>query len=166
MHVGPQLTRLLQGLPASVPFVAPDELVRRSGKPLRLRLGANESAFGPSSCAVEAMRSAVERVARYGDPQSAALCTELARLHGVSSANVVVCSGIDDLIGLAIRAVIEPGGVAVTSVGGYPTFDYHVHGFGGVLSGVPYRNDSNDLDGLAEMARRIRRPRRLSRQPR
>ncbi|MDP9150725.1 MAG: aminotransferase class I/II-fold pyridoxal phosphate-dependent enzyme [Myxococcota bacterium] len=154
MPAGPPFTRLLQGLPASVPFVAPDALVRRRGKPLRLRLGANESAFGPSLRAVAAMRAAVAHVALYGDPESAALRAEVARVHGVSPANVVVCSGIDDLIGLAVRAFVEPGGVAVTSLGGYPTFDYHVHGFGGALNGVPYRNDSNDLEGLADTARR------------
>ncbi|MDP9034742.1 MAG: aminotransferase class I/II-fold pyridoxal phosphate-dependent enzyme [Myxococcota bacterium] len=153
MRVGPPFTRLLEGLPASVPFVAPDALARRSGKPLRLRLGANESPFGPSPRALAAMRSALEGVALYGDPESAALRAELARVHGVSPANVVVCSGIDDLIGLAVRAFVEPGVVAVTSLGGYPTFDYHVHGFGGALNGVPYRNDSSDLEALADMAR-------------
>src|SRR6202011_4171320 len=91
--------------------------------------------------------------ARYGDPESAALRAELARVHGVSPGNIVVCSGIDDLIGLAVRAFIEPGTLAVTSLGGYPTFEYHVLGFGGELRRVAYRDDSNDLDGLAEAAR-------------
>lgn len=152
--MGPPLTRLLLGLPAKVPFVAPDALERRSGRPLRLRLGANESPFGPAVAALEAMRAALERVALYGDPESAALRAELARTHGVKPQNIVVSSGIDDLIGLAARAFLEPGSVAVTSLGGYPTFDYHVLGFGGELHRVPYRDDSNDLGALAEAARR------------
>jgi histidinol-phosphate aminotransferase len=156
MSVGPQLTRLVHALPATTPFVAPDTIERQSGRLIRLRLGANESLFGPSPGAVESMRAALERVAHYGDPESAALREQLARVHGVAVQNVVISSGIDDLLGLAVRAFIEPGTVAVTSHGGYPTFSYHVFGFGGQLKHVPYRNDSNDLQALAETVHRSR----------
>jgi histidinol-phosphate aminotransferase len=152
---GPPLTSLVHGLPATVPFVAPDALERQIGRPLRLRLGANESLFGTSPRAVEAMRAAIERVAYYGDPESADLRSELARIHGVTPRNIVVCSGIDDLLGLAVRAFVEPGTVTVTSFGAYPTFNYHVFGFGGQLQRVPYRKDSNDLQALAETAQRF-----------
>jgi histidinol-phosphate aminotransferase len=148
----PPLTRLVQNLPAIVPFVAPDALERRSGQPLRLRLGANESLFGPSPLAAEAMRAAIARVAFYGDPESALLRAELAHIHRVTPQNIVICSGIDDLLGLAVRAFVEPGAVAVTSLGAYPTFNYHVFGFGGQLERVPYLDDSNDLQGLADAA--------------
>jgi histidinol-phosphate aminotransferase len=40
----------------------------------------------------------------------------------------------------------------VTSLGGYPTFNYHVLGYGGRLERVPYRDDHNDLEGLAAAA--------------
>ena len=42
----------------------------------------------------------------------------------------------------------------MTSLGGYPTFAYHVAGYGGKLQRVPYRDDRNDLAGLAEAANR------------
>jgi histidinol-phosphate aminotransferase len=152
---GPHLTRLVQSLPATVPFLAPDAIERRNGKFLRLRLGANESLFGPSPRALEAMRSALDRISRYGDPESFALVQEIARMHRVDPKHIVVTSGIDDLLGLAVRAFIEPGAVAVTSLGGYPTFNYHVVGFGGELRRPPYRNDANDLQALAEFAHRF-----------
>jgi histidinol-phosphate aminotransferase len=101
------------------------------------------------------MRSALERVAHYGDPESAALREALATRHGVSPRNIVVGSGIDDLLGLAVRAFVDPGASAVTSLGGYPTFNYHVVGFGGALSLVPYRDDANDLEALAQTARHV-----------
>ncbi|MDP9002211.1 MAG: aminotransferase class I/II-fold pyridoxal phosphate-dependent enzyme [Myxococcota bacterium] len=152
MLSGPPQTRLVQGLPATVPFLAPDAIERQTGRTLRLRLGANESPFGPSPRAIDAMRAALDRIAYYGDPENAALRAELARIHGVSSQNIIVCSGIDDLLGLAVRAFIEGGVSAVTSLGAYPTFNYHVDGFGGRLHRVPYRQDANDLEALAEMA--------------
>ena len=86
------------------------------------------------------------------------LRSELAHIHHVTPENIVVCSGIDDLLGLATRAFIEPGALAVTSLGAYPTFNYHVFGFGGQLERVPYRDDSNDLQGLADAAMRRSAP--------
>ncbi|HEY7093493.1 MAG TPA: aminotransferase class I/II-fold pyridoxal phosphate-dependent enzyme, partial [Ktedonobacterales bacterium] len=80
----------------------------------------------------------------------------LARQHGVGMENVVIGCGIDDLLELIVRTYLEPGQTAVTSLGGYPTFAYHVAGYGGKLERVPYRDDRNDLAGLAEAANRAR----------
>ena len=39
------LTPVVRGLPEMVPFVGPETFERRNGRPLRVRLGANESVF-------------------------------------------------------------------------------------------------------------------------
>lgn len=151
---GAPVARLIADLPATVPFVAPEALERRSGRPLALRLGANESTFGPSPRAVAAMREAAARVAWYGDPESYDLRAALAQRHGVAMEHIVVASGIDDLLGLVVRTFLDRGETAVTSLGAYPTFNYHVAGYGGRLEAVPYREDRNDLDALAQAAAR------------
>lgn len=128
--------------------------MRERGLDTLVRLGANESAFGPSPAAVEAMAAELNRTAWYGDPDSFDLRTALARKHACTVEHLTVGSGIDDIIGLAIRAYVAPGAVAVTSRGTYPTFDYHVNGYGGVLERADYRDDGKpDLDGLARLAR-------------
>jgi histidinol-phosphate aminotransferase len=76
-------------------------------------------------------------------------------LHRVAVQNIVVTSGIDDLLGLAVRAFLERRASAVTSFGAYPIFNYHAIGFGGELHTVPYQQDRNDLMALAETARRV-----------
>jgi histidinol-phosphate aminotransferase len=149
-------TRLVAELPATVPFVAPEALERQSGRPIKLRLGANESTFGPSPRAKEAMRAASDQIAWYGDPESHTLREALARHHKMRMEQVVVGSGIDDLLGLVVRAFLERGETAVTSLGAYPTFNYHVSGYGGHLERVPYRDDKNDLQALAAAAARVR----------
>ena len=151
---GAPFTRIVQEIPATVPFLAPEAIERRSGKALTLRLGANESAFGPSPLALEAMREAAAQVNWYGDPESYDLRMALAGRHGVGMENVVIGCGIDDLLELIVRTYLETGQTAVTSLGGYPTFAYHVAGYGGKLQRVPYRDDRNDLAGLAETANR------------
>jgi len=147
-------TRLVTALPATVPFVAPEALERHRGEPLELRLGANENTFGPSPQALAAMRAELERSSWYGDPESYDLRNGLSQRLGVAMENIVVGAGIDDLLGLVVRAFLDVGECAVTSLGAYPTFNYHVAGFGARLEFVPYRDDRNDLEALAESARR------------
>jgi histidinol-phosphate aminotransferase len=149
-----RFTSVLEGLPATVPFLAPEAIERQDGRPLRLRLGANESAFGSSPHAREAMRRAVEELAWYGDPDSFELRTRLAAAHQARVDNVIVASGIDDLLGMIVRAFIEPGDGVVASHGSYPTFAYHVRAYGGVLHTAPYREDRNDPQALVDAAAR------------
>jgi histidinol-phosphate aminotransferase len=146
------VTRLVAGLPATIPFVAPEALARASGRTFRLRLGANESTFGPSPSAQDAMLSAVDRIGYYADPECHELRAAVAAYHGLGIEHVVVASGIDELLGLVVRAFLERDEPAVTSLGAYPTFAYHVAGFGGRLVRVPYLNDRNDLEALAAAA--------------
>ena len=67
--------------------------------------------------------------------------------------NVMVGEGIDGLFGLAVRLFVEPGVTVATSLGAYPTFNFHVHGFGGRLVTTPYVNDREDPASLLDLAR-------------
>ena len=118
----PALTALAQTLPASVPFVGPEAQERQRGRPFTARLGANESAFGPSPKAIAAMQVAAGEAWMYGDPESHALRHALAAHHGVSSENIMVGEGIDTLLGVLVRLYVDKGDAVVTSAGAYPTF--------------------------------------------
>src|SRR5580704_723602 len=111
---------LVAALPAVVPFVPPEALERRIGAGLALRIGANESNFGPSPKAIAAMAAAAAHVNWYCDPEGYVLREALARHHGVTRDNIVLGSGIDDLLGLIVRTVIDPGDAVVMSYGAYP----------------------------------------------
>src|SRR4029077_11542916 len=150
----PRYARLLSALPAVVPFVPPEALERRIGHTLKVRIGANESAFGPSPRAVAAMAGASARVNWYCDPEGFALREAIARRHNVARENVVLGAGIDDLLGLIVRSFVDPGERVAMSLGAYPTFAFHVNGFGGRIVTVPYRQDRNDPEALAAAARR------------
>ncbi|MFY0692255.1 MAG: pyridoxal phosphate-dependent aminotransferase [Paracoccaceae bacterium] len=148
-----RFTDLARSLPASVPFVGPETQERQRGAPFRARLGANESIFGPSPKAIAAMQKAASEVWMYGDPENHDLRHALAAHHGVGAENIVVGEGIDGLLGYLVRLFIGPGDGVVTSDGAYPTFNYHVAGFGGQLHKVPYRDDHEDPDALVARAR-------------
>jgi len=152
----PQPTEQVAAVPSTVPFVAPEELARRAGHPSLLRLGANESAFGPPPRARDAMQAAVEQTSWYGDPESAELRAALASRLGCTPANIVVTSGIDDILGLIVRAYLAPGDIALATRGTYPTFAFHVAGYGGRLESIPYADDGTvQLEALAARAREL-----------
>lgn len=152
------LTKLVQSLPATIPFVGPETLERAIGKPFDARIGANESAFGLSVAAQEAIARNAHQVAWYGDPENHDLRAALAQLHGVRQDEICVDAGIDSLLGLIVRMLVEPGQAVVTSLGAYPTFNYHVAGFGGVLQLAPYQNDHEDPEALLARAYETKAP--------
>lgn len=149
----PPFSRIVANLPAAVPFVPPEELERKTGVKVRLRLGANESSFGMSPLAREAMENSLGENHLYGDALSLDLKMELATRHGIATEMITVAGGIDELLGWIARVFLNPGDPVTASLGSYPTFHYHVEGFGGRLHKVPYRGGKNDLDALAETAR-------------
>lgn len=151
-------TELVQSLPATVPFVGPESIERERGRIFKARIGANESAFGISPKAAAAMRNAVEKISWYGDPENHDLRSALAELHGVTMEEICVAGGIDELLGLLVRMTVTPGMPVVTSHGAYPTFNYHVAGFGGRLETVPYRADHEDPEALLAATKRHKAP--------
>ncbi len=154
--MAPTFSKILTNVPAMTPFVGPEALERRRGRDFRLRLGANESAFGISPKAKAALAAELDSVSWYCDPEHFDLRTRLAGQLGVAVGNIVIGEGIDGLLGLIVRAFADPGAVVVTSAGAYPTFNYHVIGYGARLEFVPYGADHrNDPEALVETARRM-----------
>ncbi len=151
----PRYTPLAATLPASVPFVGPETQERARGGAFAARLGANESVFGPSPNAVDAIAAAAKDAWMYGDPEVHELRQALAAHHGIEPGNIVVGEGIDGLLGYLVRLLIDQGDAVVTSDGAYPTFNYHVAGFGGVLRKVPYRDDREDPEALLVKAHEV-----------
>ena len=149
---GPRYTDLVASLPATVPFVGPEEIQRGRGAPFAARLGANENVFGPSPRAIDAMQAAAAECWMYGDPTSHDLRSALAERLDCGLGNLVVGEGIDALLGYLVRLVVAQGDRVVTSLGAYPTFNYHVAGFGGQLETVPYTGDAEDIDALVDRA--------------
>lgn len=148
-----RLTPLAASLPASVPFVGPEAQERSRGRAFAARIGANESVFGPSPKAIAAMAQAVHW--KYGDPENHDLRQALAAHHGIEPAHIIVGEGIDGLLGYLVRLFVGPGDHVVTSLGAYPTFNYHVAGYGGTLHTVPYTDDHEDPAALFAKAAEV-----------
>lgn len=152
---GPRYTPLVDQLPSTVPFVGPEVQERAMGRDFAARIGANENVFGPSPKAIEAMRSADADIWMYADPTNHDLRNALANHHNIAPENIVVGEGIDGLLGYLVRMIIAQGDAVVTSQGAYPTFNFHVAGYGGELHTVPYKGDHEDPDALTAKAAEV-----------
>ncbi len=151
----PRFTSHVAQLPASVPFVGPEAQERAMGKPFRARLGANESVFGPSPKAVAAMQGAASETWMYGDPENHTLKQALSEHLGIGPEHLAIGAGIDGLLNSIVRLTVTHGDTVVTSAGAYPTFNYHVNGYGGTLHTVPFKDDHEDPEALLAKAKEV-----------
>ena len=147
-----RFTSVVRDLPSIVPFVGPDEQERQSGILFRARMGANESGFGPSPKAIEAMNEAANLSWQYSDPDNHNLRQAIADFYKVGFENVMVGEGIDGLLGCVAHMFVEPGVNVITSLGSYPTFNFHIKSRGGNLHLVPYKDNHEDQDALLAKA--------------
>lgn len=155
MRKNPDLTALAASLPSSVPFVGPEAQERAQSAPFKARLGANENVFGPSPKAILAMQDAASETWMYADPEAYDLRAALAAHHDINSKHIMIGEGVDALLGNLCRLLVEPGVNVVTSAGAYPTFNYHVAGYGGTLHTVPYTSDFEDPERLVAKAKEV-----------
>ncbi|GGC81811.1 histidinol-phosphate transaminase [Chelatococcus reniformis] len=73
-----------------------------------VKLNTNESPFGPSPMAIEAVRSAATETLRlYPDPQSTRLREVLAEYHGVALEQIFVGNGSDEVLAHAFVALLR-----------------------------------------------------------
>lgn len=153
-----RFTPLINALPATVPFVGPEAIERNRGLSVKARIGANESGFGPAPSVLQAIGEAAADTWKYADSENHALKQALALHLGCRAENLAIGEGIDSLLGQIVRLVIEPGMTVVTSLGAYPTFNFHVNGYGGRLLTVPYSKEREDLDGLLDTVKKTNPP--------
>jgi histidinol-phosphate aminotransferase len=112
-------------------------------------LDRNENAFGPSEQVVLAMQRGMARANRFPRTAPEALAHEIAAVHKVKPAQVVVGCGSTEILKSAAEAYLGPGKTLILSV---PTFDVistYASATGAAVVTVPLsRFWSNDLDGI------------------
>ena len=74
-----------------------------------IKLNTNENPYPPSPKVLAAVRAAVDgRLRLYPNPTAQPLREKLARLHSCRPENIIVGNGSDELLGMAVRAFVEP----------------------------------------------------------
>ncbi|MDP3740229.1 MAG: histidinol-phosphate transaminase [Hyphomonadaceae bacterium] len=114
-------------------------------------LGANESPFGPSKKAVEAMIAKAALTARYADGEGEELKKQIATIEGVSPDQIFLSNGSGPILAAFGEMVAAKGkGQLVTSIATYEGVPRTVAGYGAEVIMTPLTADlSVDLDAMA-----------------
>lgn len=147
----PLVTSRVQKVPIYQPSRSMEELRRTLGIAEIIKLGSNESPFGPSPLALEAMRHVLAETHRY--PDGYALCQQLAQTLCVQPEQVVLGAGSTDLIELCIRTFATTEGHAVFSAGSFVAYRLFLLAASVPFTETPLADWEIDLDAMAGATR-------------
>ena len=134
------------------PDRTPAELCRLLERDEVAKLSFNESPYGPSPRAVQAMQQAACQVHLYYDMEAKALRQKIADHNGVAMENVYIGNGGDEAIALLVNAFVAPGDEVVLP---WPTFGQYANAstiMDGTPVKVPVRKDDLRADLPAMLA--------------
>jgi histidinol-phosphate aminotransferase len=116
-----------------------------------IKLDSNESPFGPSVRALDAMRNVMDTANLYPHDDCTPLRTKLAAHHGLPVEQVLVTPGSTGMLSLLCQTLLAPGLNAVTSERSFIVYSMAVQGAGARLIEAPMREDDVfDLEAILE----------------
>lgn len=119
-------------------------------------LASNESPFGPSPKAVEAMSKLLAQTARYANQETLDLQKQIAAIEGVAPEQVFIANGSSPILQAYGEMVAAKGkGELVSSVATYEGVPRAAEHYGAKMTLVPLTNDyAIDLDAMAAKAKK------------
>ncbi|WP_169985597.1 histidinol-phosphate transaminase [Microbispora sp. H10836] len=141
----PRFRSILDTMPAYKPGKA---VVSPDGR--SYKLSSNESPFGPLPSVVEAIARAATEIHRYPDPGAVRLTETLAERFGVPYDHVALGAGSVAVAQQILEAVGEPGADVVYAWRSFEAYPLLVGLSGANAVEVPLRDETHDLDAMAE----------------
>ncbi len=114
-----------------------------------IKMASNESPFGPSPMAVQAMQAVLAESNFYPDNDASELRQKLAEHHRVRPEQIVPAAGSTALLGIIARTLLSPGLNAITGERSFIVYPIATQAAGGRLIQVPMRDDAFDLNAIA-----------------
>lgn len=111
--------------------------VQSDHPPPDVLLHSNESAYGASPHALDAMRAAVDGVERYLEFPDRLLCPAIGAAQGLDPERIVIGHGSDDLLARAARAYLAPGDNLIRTANGYLKVPNYAHANDADVISVP-----------------------------
>lgn len=146
LHVHPDI----QSLSPYVPGKPIDELQRELGLTRVIKLASNENPLGPSPKAVAALGGGNDTLHRYPDGSAYRLRQAIADRWKVTSEQVILGNGSDEILGLLARTFLAPGDEAVMADQTFVIYKMEVTAAHGKPVEVPLVNWTHDLDAMAQ----------------
>jgi len=131
-----------------IPGKPVQEVRRELGLDDVIKLASNENPLGPSSLAVEAMKSAMEQIHLYPDAECYELRRAVAESMNISPDHLIFGNGGEEIITLIGKAFINEGDPCVISRDVYDAYETIVRIMGGTICYsdlVKHRIDLGDM---------------------
>ena len=138
----------VRGLHAYEPGKPVDELERELGLTNIIKLASNENPLGASQKVIDAITAELSELSRYPDGNGFALKQVLADKHGVTTKQVTLGNGSNDILELLTRAFVSPDNEVVFSEHAFAVYPIVTQAVGAKAVVVPAKQWGNDLDAI------------------
>ena len=140
----------LKTLPSYQPGRPIEEVARELNLPANqiIKLASNENPLGPSPLALAAMQKVLANLNLYPDGNAFYLKQKLAEKLGVTSANLVLGNGSNEIIEFIGHAYFAPGVDVVVSQFCFAIYPLVAKMFGANVVVVPAKNHGHDLPAM------------------
>ena len=142
----------VNGVRQLVPYVAGkpiEELERELGLSEIIKLASNENPLGPGAKALAAIQAALPKLTLYPDGNGFSLKSALAKKYAVSTDQITLGNGSNELLELVARAFLAPGLEAMFSEHAFAVYPIVTQAVGANAVIVPALNYGNDLNAMA-----------------
>ena len=138
----------VRGLHAYEPGKPVDELERELGLTNIIKLASNENPLGASQKVIDAITAELSELSRYPDGNGFALKQVLADKHAVTTKQVTLGNGSNDILELLTRAFVSPDNEVVFSEHAFAVYPIVTQAVGAKAVVVPAIEWGNDLDAI------------------
>ncbi len=143
-----QLQPQIKGLNPYVPGKPISELQRELGLKRISKLASNENPLGASLKVPQALQNELPNLSRYPDGSAFALKAELAKFLDVSSSQISIGNGSNELLELVARVFAGAGDEVIYSEHGFAVYPISIQVVGATPIEVPAKNWGHDLSAM------------------
>src|SRR5580693_254407 len=146
------LNPALKDVPVYVPGRPIEEVAREVGLPSEniIKLASNENPLGPSPAALAAMQKAIAHLHLYPDGNAFYLKQKLAEKLGLTSANLILGNGSNEIIEFVGHALLVPGTDVVVSQYCFAIYPIVAKMSGADVVVVPAKKYGHDLPAMLD----------------
>ena len=127
-----------------------EELQRELGIKDVIKLASNENPLGPSTKALQAIREALDELARYPDGNGFVLKQALANRYQLQSDQFTLGNGSNDLLDVIARTFAMPGDEVLFSQHAFAVYPLVTQAIGAKAVVTPALNWGHDLEAMAK----------------
>ena len=133
-----------------VPGKPIEELKRELGIDEIEKLASNENPLGPSPKAMEAISKEIKNIYLYPESNVTQLKEKLAEKYNLSTDNIVVGNGGEELLKTIAETFINPGDEAIMANPSFDKYSSEVSLMGGVVVKIPLKNYKHDFEAFVK----------------